>query len=504
MFAHAQMPAVFWRATVLFLLLIGRALAQDGMRLDYSLAGTPVSAEAELARLAEAQFARGDIAAAISTHMALEDRLTGDARSANRDTLWKTLNTLPPGTDFSVVNERTARGWVELMLLAKSGAPLSAFEEWRVRYPDHPADSQIAAGLVMPAAPRQRSRQMGLLLPMTGQLAAAARAIKAGAEAAQGRAGGDALGLMVFDTTDSLEAAIASATAQGMTALIGPLRKEDVSSLAGRSLSMPVVTLNHLEGVRSAPPGMTLLGLAPEDEARAAAEHAVGESRLRAVLLSQEGDWGERVAAAFKAEFEARGGTIIAQESFKTNAVDFTRLLKRALGVSYSEARGDKLLAVGVKAELLPVPRGDIDVVYLAARSAQAKLIWPQMRYLRAGHIATYAPATAADSGSQDLGRLMVCDAPWRIETTGSIAALRGELAAANPRTADAQRLFALGYDAYTLARQVALNAPLSSDSIEGLTGTLVLEAGGSVHRRLDCKPISTPRVTNGFDDPAQ
>jgi outer membrane PBP1 activator LpoA protein len=462
------------------------------------------SLEADLRQRAASQFAVGDVAGAIATHNVLESALTGSARAAARDALWQALMALPANTDFSGVTSSTSRGWVELAALARSAAPLSAYEDWRERYPNHPGESQIAAGLVQPAlANASRSRQIGLLLPLTGPLAAASSVVQSGAEAAQRRAGPEAPTLWTLDTSASLPAAVATVYTHGAAAMIGPLRKEDVAALAVQPPPLPVVTLNYLDTDRSAPNGLYPFGLAPEDEARAAAIHAASSSLRRAVVIAQQGDWGERATAAFKAEFEARGGTLIGEASFKANAVDFTALLKRALGVTYSEARGKKLETAGIKAELQPVPRGDIDVVFLAARSAQAKMIWPQMRYLRAGHIATYALAAAADAGNDELGRLMVCDAPWRIEQRGSIAALRGELAVVNPRTADAQRLFALGYDAYELARRVQVNALLPGEMMDGLTGTLVLEADGAVHRRLDCVPLSAPRGDASMDEPA-
>lgn len=492
-------------ALALCLLLAGTALSQSPEAPgSVEAAGKPVSLQDDLSQRAARQFAAGDLAGAINTHLILEAALTGSARSANRDALWQSLNRLPADTDFSVVTEPVARGWVELMQLARSGAPLAAYEDWRIRHPDHPGESQIAAGLVTvsstPLSPRGRS--FALLLPMSGPLAAAAKAIKTGAEAAQSQASGDAPALIVQDSSLSLDAAIAAAVMQGASALIGPLRKEDVASMAARSPELPTITLNYLDGGRLPPSGLVPFGLAPEDEARAAARHAVGASLLRAVVLAQEGDWGQRVAAAFKSQFEAGGGTVLAEESFKTGTVDFTGQLKRVLGISYSDARGKQLAAVGIKAELQPVPRGDIDVVYLAARSAQAKLIWPQMRYLRAGRIATYAPAAASDGGSKDLGRLIVCDAPWRIETTGSVAALRGVLAAVNPRTADAQRLFALGFDAYELARRQLAGALAPGEQMPGLTGSLALEPDGALHRMLACTPLYAP--ADAVVDPAE
>lgn len=494
-------------AAAVFALIVQTAVAQDLAPLPPAAAPVttpePAGIEAELQQRAEAQFALGDIAGALSTHGLLEGALTGTARANHRDKLWHALNTLPATTDFSSITEPVALGWVQLLQLVRSGAPLRAYEDWRQHHPDHPGESQLAAGFITPpSATPYAGRQIALLLPLSGPLAPAAKAIQSGAEAARQRAGAEAPSLLVADT--SVRLADALTATQGALALIGPLRKEDVATIVAHPPTQPTITLNYLDGTQVPPVGVTLFGLAPEDEARAAADHASGQSLLRAVVLAQEGDWGSRAAAAFKSQFEMRGGTVLGSETYKTKTVDFTAQLKRLLGISYSEARSDKLLAAGVKAEMLPVPRGDIDVVYLAARSAQAKLIWPQMRFLRAGRIVTYASAMAADAGNGDLGGLHVCDAPWRIDTAGATAALRGELATSNPRSADAQRLFALGYDAYELARRTLASALVPGEEMQGITGTLVLAADGAVHRRLNCVALTAPRDNDTLDTPGE
>ena len=80
---------------------------------------------------------------------------------------------------------------------------------------------------------------------------------------------------------------------------------------------------------------------------------------------------------------------------------------------------------------------------------------------------------------------------------------LRGQLAAANPRSADAQRLFALGYDAYTLARRVNIETLVPGTEWAGLSGVLTLGADGSIHRRLSCTAtVAPPTETTGADTP--
>lgn len=454
---------------------------------------------------AQAQFGRGEVLAGVASRVARDDLLAPAARAGNWQSLWRELGRaeLP---DPALADNPRVRGWIELAQLARQGAPEIAYQAWRAAYAGHPGESLID-GLFVPGAltgglslsgfqaggGAASGRQFALLLPLSGTLAGAAQAIRAGAEAARSRAGDEAPGLSLHDTAGGLDAALRSAMAGGAGLLIGPLLKEQVSLLAGQPPPLPTVALNYLDAGRVAPAGLLPFGLAPEDEARAAAEDAAAAGRLRAVVLAQEGDWGERAAAAFRSQLESRGGVVLAQARFRANAVDFSAILKSLLSLDAAEARSKQLAAIGIRAESAPHPRGDLDAIFVAARAPQARLIWPQLRFFRAGRIATYAPAAASDAGSADLGGLRVCDAPWRLETGGEIAVMRGALATVNPRSPDAQRLFALGYDAYEMARRLQSGGLTPGELVGGLSGELVVEADAALHRRLRCLPLVAP-----------
>lgn len=446
---------------------------------------------------ARAQFAAGDATGGTASR-AIRDGLVPDAdRAVNRDALWRELGKaeLP---DSAGIMDPAVRGWIELARLARDDAPLSAYEAWRQRNPGHAGEALLPTLYATPAASAvvaapSAGHDFALLLPLSGPLAAAAQAIRSGAEAARGQAGEGAPVLSVHDSNGGLDAAVQQALTAGAGLLIGPLRKEDVAQLAAQPTGLPVLALNYLDAGRVPPAGFTPFGLAPEDEARAAAEHAITRGHRRALVIAQEGDWGERIAQAFRRELEARGGTVVAESRFRANAVDFSAQLKSLLALDAAEARGKQLAAIGIRAESAPRPRGDIDSIFVGARAAQARLIWPQLRFFRAGRIPTYAPASAADAGTADLGGLQVCDAPWRLATSGDIADLRGTLAAVNPRTADAQRLFALGFDAYRTAQRLQAGSLAPGEALSGLSGTLVIEADAALHRRLDCVTLVAP-----------
>jgi uncharacterized protein len=485
---------------------------------------TPQFQRAQVAR-AGAEAALGHVVDAIDARMSLDGHLNRFEQEANHDAIWSILQKFDAKHLAAATSgDHVTQGWLALARLAHSNASLSAYNEWREQYPQHPAESQLPALLVAPsaeepatsatslAAPSVASgapvtapatagvrQSVGVLLPMTGPLAAASKALRAGMSAAAGNGGA----ILILDTAAGLDSALAQAALQGVSTLIGPLQKEQVTALAARAPALTTIALNYLDGERLPPPQFYPFGLAPEDEARAAASEAANAHLLRAVVLAAEGDWAQRTAVAFKAEFSSRGGVVVSEAHFPAGAVDFTSVLKRALGITWSDKSSKPAANPNSKVESLPVPRADIDVIFIAVKGAQARLLWPQIKFQRAGGIATYAPAAATDAGLQDLGGLRVCDAPWRIDTSGPLVTLRGQLAAANPRSADAQRLFALGYDAYTLARRANIETLVPGTEWAGLSGTLTLGADGSIHRRLSCTAtVAPPTETTGADTP--
>lgn len=481
----------FRAAALLAVLLAAAAGAQDAPPATGDSAA--LSLEDDLLARAQAQFDVGDIAGGIASRMALDAVLSGPPQGANREALWRTLSALPPGTDFSRVTEPVARGWVELMLLARNGASLAAFENWRQRHPGHPGESQIAAVLAMPAS--RTEGPIAVLLPLEGPLAPAAKAILAGAQAAQARAGHPAPTLSVHDTSQGLEAALLAASAEGAVAAIGPLRKEDVTALAGQVPALPLVTLNYLDQGRTAPPGLTAFGLAPEDEARAAAEDAFARGLSRALTMVPATDWGNRVQVAFAARFRELGGTVVESGRYSGEPQAWSDPVKRLLRYV---AINDKKAAAEARAkagpDVDPQRRNDFDFVFLAGRASQARVLWPLFRYYHADRTPVYATSAVNESvGDGDLAGIRFCDAPWLVESGGQRQAVRDE--ALNGRSREAARFFAFGVDAQALAGRIARNQLHGGELVAGVTGALGVDTSGAVRRKLACA-----QMTNGGD----
>jgi len=278
-----------------------------------------------------------------------------------------------------------------------------------------------------------------------------------------------------------------AALADGAGLVVGPLLKESVAQVVPLAGPVPTLVLNNLDAAGLPPPGLFQFALAPEDEARQVAERAVAEGRTRALALVPDSEWGRRMLTAFMPALEALGGTVLAYRFYDPAATDYTAQLQRLLLVDESRARHRQLAAnVGVELEFEPRRRTDVDFIFLAATTASGRLIRPQLRFLYAGDIPTYATSAIyppGSAGDADLDGIMFPDAPALLGGDVRAGALRGSLGRSWPPGAQARmRFYAMGFDAYTLARG---GAGPGEAGISGLSGRLTADAGQRIHRDM-------------------
>ena len=478
-------------------------------------------AAAALSVRADALFLLDDAAGGTTARVLREQMLAEPEQQSNRELLWRSLRSAKLPTSLPNSVEPMVRGWIELASLSRSLATVEQVEEWVARNSRHPASLRLHGPQLASAiergqlfelvlanfqpAPTEVAAAAGgadsvggfaLLLPLSGPLANAAQAVRAGAIAAMNQAGATAPLLQIHDSTAGMGNVLAAAIARDAEVVIGPLKKEDVSQLGELGPSLPVVALNYPD--KPMPANMLPFGLAPEDEARSAATEALAANLRGALVLSLEGDWGARAAAAFRETFTAGGGAVVSEGQLKAGLNDYGPSIKPLLGIADAEARNKELAGLGIAAELEAQPRGDVDVIFLALRGKQARLVVPQLRYYNGGALPVFALAATSDSGTNELANVRICDVPWRQENL-ALAPLREQLASINPRAPDTQRLFALGFDAYQLALQQRSQGGVAEGSrMPGaLSGTLVVQQGAA-RRQLLCLPAKAVNAEEG------
>ncbi|HEY8330298.1 MAG TPA: penicillin-binding protein activator [Pseudomonas sp.] len=423
--------------------------------------------------------------------------LEGQASANNHEAIWTLVAGLPssqlssagtPGDDLA--------GWLELSRLARGSATpaqqVASIAEWQARNPQHPAARQLPQSLVklQEIATRPLTR-IALLLPEQGQLASVGKALRDGFVAAHYQSGDSALNISLHDSSKltDLDAFYRQAQADGVQLVVGPLEKPLVSQLSQRQqLPIPTLALNYNDGRAEAPAQLFQFGLAAEDEAREVAQRAWEDGMRRAVALVPTGEWGNRVLAAFRKDWEARGGTLIATEHVD-QPVRLAQQIADLLKLRDSEARAKRLQStLGSAVEAQPARRQDIDFVFLAATPAQARQIKPTLAFQYAGDLPIYATShlfTGSSDPSQDLDLdgIRFCETPWLLDSSDP---LRNQVIGEWPAAAGSLgRLYAMGVDAYRLAPRLSQLQALPSTRLDGLTGSLSLAPGQRIVRRL-------------------
>ncbi len=338
---------------------------------------------------------------------------------------------------------------------------------------------------------------LALLLPMSGALASSSEAVRDGFLAAH-FSRNDQAQVRVYDSgldANGVHGAYGEALRDGAQVIVGPLRKEDVLTLAETgSPAVPVLALNYLDPGRVAPRGLYQFGLSAEDEARAAARDAAAQGLRRALTLTPRGEWGERALDAFQQAFAAEGGVVSSAERYDATATDYAEPIRALLAINDSRARHRALTSLlGSKPEFEPRRRADADLVFFAARGEAAQQMAPQLRFHRASGLPLYATAQVYPGGepSSDLHGVRFCDGPWMTDSAGIWADARNAMQALFPtRASELARLAALGYDAYTLALSLAQERELAQDLPAG-SGRLSVSASGVFTRDLSCVEVA-------------
>lgn len=435
----------------------------------------------------------------------LDGLLPENERPANQFAVWEQLASLSVEMldQLRRVGAQDAlNGWIELVLLVKqhlhdTQTMRDQLEQWRQRHPAHPAQLALLPRLL---AQLERSgaqpRQIALLLPLSGHAGEAAAAIRDGILAALYNDSRNRPVARVYDTGNASRpvwSVYRQAVEEGAAFVIGPLLKDNIRQLMrSGQIDVPVLALNQIE--TAAPPNLPLyqFGLAPEDEARQAAQYAWDNGHRRLIAIAPTGTWGQRLLGAFTERWQSLGGELLEAQSYSGGSTDFSTPIQRALNLDGSRQRHralERLLGRAIPFE--PRRRQDVDGVFIVAHPREARLLRPQLRFHRAAdlavfstsHVYTGAPDAARD---RDMNGLLFCDIPWTLESAGEGSALREQVRRVWPQRATGElRLFALGVDAYQVIPWLETLTSQGFGFYSGATGVLSMDAERRLHRDL-------------------
>lgn len=393
-------------------------------------------------------------------------------------------------------------GWLELGQIRASAesSPLGTagrLQAWRARYPAHPANERLWRELFDRFTTRiAAGEQIALLLPLSGRAAAAGQAVRDGFLAAYYEQPPDARPRVTVHDVAAGDAASAYRTALGDGAqiVVGPLTREEVANVSGMADGRVLtVALNYLPDGQAAPRRFYQFALSPEDEARQAARQALASGHASGLAIGPASDWGQRVLAAFADELQQGGGTLVARSSYAAGTTDFQDLLMSLLdlrpGPPDAEGRS------------VPVYRADAQFIFVAAQPLAGRMIRTQLRFNHASRLPVYATSDIHEpgsSGNADLNGVIFPDMPWVLSAAGPAAMLRAAADRAWPgRLPSRSRLFAFGYDAFTVVAELNRGRAPFAGTVAGVTGRLRLDFQGRVRRDLDFT-----RIQDGVPQP--
>lgn len=426
----------------------------------------------------------GDMLGSARERVALGALLTQhDSVESNNEALFDALKRVP---DTSLARRDpppdTLSGWMSLVQILRA-TPASdlngAVDQWRQRYPSHPASSSafLKAALAKSPAPRKpqpapnksdlpKGPFMGVLLPLSGPYAGVAQSIRTGLTLAyQADGNADKPQLVYEDTADGNITQRYRRLAEGGASLVlGPLVKEEVAELASNpDLTVPVLALNQVPSAKN--PKVIQFALTPEQEIEQIAGSAWLDGHQTALMLTPDTAFGQRLAKHFEHYWKTLGGRIEKSGTYTAHGSDPGVLVN----------------------ELKPTPSSGNAFVFMMADPTDARAILPKMTALQ---LPVYATSHVFDShsGHSELNGVVLCDMPWLLNPNeGGALSLRA-LDSQFPRaTPDTLKLIAMGLDAYRMATELPRFKADPDYRFNGASGSLSLQSGIRLQRQLEC-----------------
>ena len=247
-----------------------------------------------------------------------------------------------------------------------------------------------------------------------------------------------------LDESNEIIALYRQAIAGGAQAVVGPLTRLGVGVLAAeQKIPVPTLALNVAEGQFAN--RLYFFGMMVEDEARRVAQLARQQELHQAIVIVTQAQLARRLQFAFEEEWHGLGGTILRQIEFN----------------------GDP----AVLADITDLPD---TVVFLAADAEKARLIRPYLL----NQLPIYATSRIFLGNNEslinyDLNGIRFVDMPWLLQADHPAVMVYPH--ADRPLSADHERFYALGIDAFRLIRLLLANKVDANLSLDGVSGDIRL-----------------------------
>lgn len=433
----------------------------------------------------------GERARVVTTWLTAMSWLPEPDKAQAEAAIWAAVQKIDPGRLQRLAEQadtKEKRAWYELALVKhgglSAGHQYQSYLAWQSEWPEHSAAQQPPPNLqLLPMLLRRQPSKVAVLLPTSGPLQAAGKAIRDGMLAVHFQSmAADRTIFSFFDTgAMSIKQAYSLAVREGVELVVGPLEKSLLRPLLRiAARHTPILALNYLPGqdASTKAPKLYQFGLPQNTEITHLVKWARAETGPRSIIIHADNPRSNGDADLVLAGWQRLGGKVIKRISIAQPREVVSEIAK-AIGAKASTARGQRLqtlLAQPIKIDVRT--RKDIDLILLIADAEIASLIKPALAYYFAGDLPVYAmssaiPRDSATSSYPDLTGIRYCDLPWQIYPYDLKTTLE-TTASKTPGTTDS--LYALGVDVAGLISRLPQFKQNEQLMLNGAVGYLSLD----------------------------
>lgn len=210
-------------------------------------------------------------------------------------------------------------------------------------------DRRRAAEYVIKLADGSRvdPSRIGVLLPLSGKYGAAGKQVKEALLYGWNKIG-PTQRLIFVDSGSSPETAVEELESlvidQGVIAVVGPLLTQETLPVveAAEGLGVPLLSLSQSLSTAGEHQWIYQMMVTPRQQVSALLDHTMSTRGMESFgIFAPDSSYGKRAAEAFRAEVEARGGTIRVEAYYTDGATDLMEDAKRLGRKDYSARAGE-------------------------------------------------------------------------------------------------------------------------------------------------------------------
>ncbi|MCY4044495.1 MAG: penicillin-binding protein activator [Cellvibrionales bacterium] len=424
------------------------------------------------------------------------------AYQKNHQAIWQSARRVPVDQLKKAKKEAanpTVEGWLSLAEIFSTQNDgfknqIKAVDHWNQLHPTHPAalipPSEITE---LRTSFNDIPKHIAVILPFEGKYKPVSDAIRDGMMHSYFNQKLSQLKFYSADPNTSFMETYQTAVHNGADLVIGPLLKEHLKELSRQdSLPVKTIALNTLKDFNTHTKNLYQFGLGSEDEVDSLIHFSQKGQHKRAIVLSENSEWGRTNLDYFKKEWEKLGNTIVDSATF-TSTQSQAQVIQKLLNIDDSHKRKKQLeQTAGLSVESEPRRRQDIDMVVIFAKPDQALAIPPLFNFYYAQDLPIYSTSSVYrgytdNKVNQDLNGVRLTEFPMLVQQKSIPSKYKHS---------SLVRMFAFGQDAFSLAERSPSIQTSSNLRINGATGTLYLK-DQVIHREL------TPAIfKNGYLKP--